>query len=245
MEATDGPRPATWFDALCCRNGGPGHPCPGVWRLRARVAAGRGLGAGSNRARLCFGSADAAMRRRLALQRNRELSVRILFPYLIVWTSRKVPALVVAPQIEGARMGLGQVCACRWLGGLDLVPAVFGGTGQEGSILEIRKGRKGDSDSRDILFAHPWVTGLSDRMVSHVEATALISIRARIPFNNFLRLPDGIGHMALGLGVLFGRLPRVAAWAEDGNVERDHASGLGRLSDLRPHRRRDALDGIL
>src|SRR5450631_4432447 len=34
-------------------------------------------------------------------------SVRVLFPYLIVWTLLKVPSLVVAPQIEGVWLGIG------------------------------------------------------------------------------------------------------------------------------------------
>src|ERR1700751_1517270 len=34
-------------------------------------------------------------------------SARLLFPYLIVWSLLKVPALVVAPQIEGVWLGFG------------------------------------------------------------------------------------------------------------------------------------------
>ena len=33
-------------------------------------------------------------------------AIRILFPYLILWALLKVPALVVAPQIEGAPVGM-------------------------------------------------------------------------------------------------------------------------------------------
>src|SRR5580698_4831121 len=36
-------------------------------------------------------------------------SVRILFPYLILWTLLKVPALVVAPNIEGVWLGIGEL----------------------------------------------------------------------------------------------------------------------------------------
>ena len=36
-------------------------------------------------------------------------SVRLLFPYLIVWTLLKVPALVVAPKIEGVWLGFGEL----------------------------------------------------------------------------------------------------------------------------------------
>src|SRR6202049_724301 len=36
-------------------------------------------------------------------------SIRILFPYLIVWFLLKVPALLVAPQIEAVWFGLGEL----------------------------------------------------------------------------------------------------------------------------------------
>jgi uncharacterized membrane protein len=37
------------------------------------------------------------------------LAIRILFPYLIVWALLKVPALVVAPQIEAVWLGFGEL----------------------------------------------------------------------------------------------------------------------------------------
>ncbi len=37
------------------------------------------------------------------------LSIRTLFPYLILWTLLKVPALFVAPQIEGVWLGIGEL----------------------------------------------------------------------------------------------------------------------------------------
>src|SRR6266567_8488650 len=36
-------------------------------------------------------------------------SARVLFPYLIVWLLLKVPALVVAPQIEAVWLGFGEI----------------------------------------------------------------------------------------------------------------------------------------
>src|SRR4051812_23336405 len=36
-------------------------------------------------------------------------SIRILFPYLIVWLLLKVPALCVAPQIEAVWLGFGEL----------------------------------------------------------------------------------------------------------------------------------------
>ena len=36
-------------------------------------------------------------------------AIRILFPYLILWALLKMPALVVAPQIEGVWLGFGEL----------------------------------------------------------------------------------------------------------------------------------------
>ena len=76
-------------------------------------------------------------------------SVRILFPYLILWTLLKVPALVVAPQIEGVWLGFGELVMLL-AGGWTLF-AVFAGL-PEGSMPEFAVGEKGIRIAR-ILFA--------------------------------------------------------------------------------------------
>src|SRR5882672_2581272 len=45
----------------------------------------------------------------LLLRATAAWSVRILFPYLIVWALLKVPALFVAPQIEAVWLGFGEI----------------------------------------------------------------------------------------------------------------------------------------
>src|SRR5215831_8914543 len=37
------------------------------------------------------------------------LAMRILFPYLVVWQMLKLPALVVAPKVEGVYLGFGEL----------------------------------------------------------------------------------------------------------------------------------------
>src|SRR5271163_227393 len=67
-------------------------------------------------------------------------SVRILFPYLIAWTLLKVPSLVVAPQIEGVWLGIGELVMLL-AGGWTLF-AVFAEL-PEGSFLSFTTGEKG------------------------------------------------------------------------------------------------------
>src|SRR5229473_3398362 len=68
------------------------------------------------------------------------LSTRILFPYLIVWSLLKVPALVVAPQMEAVWLGFGEL-AVLLAGGWTLF-AVLAGL-REGSILRFAAGENG------------------------------------------------------------------------------------------------------
>jgi uncharacterized membrane protein YphA (DoxX/SURF4 family) len=137
-------------------------------------------------------------------------SVRILFPYLIVWALLKVPALVVAPQIEGVWLGLGELLMLL-AGGWTLF-AVFAEL-PEGSILTFAVGERGIIIAR-ILFA-VWVIPVGLSHLFYVNATVSF-IPAWIPFKTFFAYLTGIGHMASGVGVLFSILPRVAAWAEAG-----------------------------
>jgi uncharacterized membrane protein len=137
-------------------------------------------------------------------------SVRIVFPYLIVWALLKVPALVVAPQIEGVWLGLGELVMLL-AGGWTLF-AVFAEL-PEGSVLKFASGEKGIRIAR-ILFAI-WVIPVGLSHVFYVKETATL-VPAWLPFKTFWAYLTGIGHMASGIGVLFSILPGVAAWAEAG-----------------------------
>jgi uncharacterized membrane protein len=137
-------------------------------------------------------------------------SIRILFPYLIVWTLLKVPALVVAPQIEGVWLGFGEL-AMLLAGGWTLF-AVFAEL-PEGSILAFATGERGIQIAR-ILFAI-WVIPVGLSHIFYVQQTADY-VPAWLPFRAFWAYVTGIGHMASGIGVLFSIFPRVAALAEAG-----------------------------
>jgi uncharacterized membrane protein YphA (DoxX/SURF4 family) len=137
-------------------------------------------------------------------------SIRILFPYLIVWVLLKVPALVVAWQIEGVWLGIGELFMLL-AGGWTLF-AVFAEL-PKGSILTFATSKKGILIAR-ILFAI-WVIPVGLSHLFYVKQTVEL-IPAWLPFKAFWAYLTGIGHMASGIGVLFSIVPRVAAWAEAG-----------------------------
>jgi uncharacterized membrane protein len=137
-------------------------------------------------------------------------SVRILFPYLILWALLKVPALVVTPQIEAVWLGFGEL-AVLLAGGWILFARLAGL--REGSPLGFLTGEKGIRIAR-ILFAVSLLpVGLSH--IVYVKETAEF-VPAWLPYRVGWAYLTGAGQMASGLGVLFSVFPRVAAWAEAG-----------------------------
>jgi uncharacterized membrane protein len=137
-------------------------------------------------------------------------SVRILFPYLIVWTLLKVPVLVAAPQIEGVWLGLGELVMLL-AGGWTLF-AVFAEL-PEGSILAFASGERGIRIAR-ILFAI-WVIPVGLSHFFYTKATVDL-VPAWLPFRTGWAYLTGAGHIASGIGLLFSIFPRAAAWAEAG-----------------------------
>ncbi len=137
-------------------------------------------------------------------------SVRILFPYLIVWALLKVPALVVAPQIEGVWLGFGELAVL--LSGGWILFARFSVL-SPGSVLEFAAGDNGVRIAK-YLFA-VWLIPIGLSHFLYVKETMDL-IPAWIPFRIFWAYLTGAGHIAAGLGVLFSVLPRVAAAAEAG-----------------------------
>ena len=146
----------------------------------------------------------------LLFRSTARLSIRILFPYLIVWLLLKVPALVVAPQMEAVWLGFGEL-AVLLAGGWTLF-AVLAGL-RERSILAFATGEKGIRIAR-ILFALSLIPiGLSHLV--YVKETANL-VPAWLPFRTGWAYLTGVGQIACGVGVLFSTFPRVAATVEAG-----------------------------
>jgi uncharacterized membrane protein len=148
----------------------------------------------------------------LLLRATASWSARILFPYLIVWLLLKVPALVVAPQIEAVWLGFGEI-AVLVAGGWVLFATLAGL--REGSQLTFATGESGIRLAR-ILFAVSLIPiGLSHLV--YVKETAEL-VPAWLPYRAGWAYLTGAGQIACGLGVLFSIFPRVAAMTEAGMI---------------------------
>lgn len=135
-------------------------------------------------------------------------SIRILFPYLILWLLLKVPAVVVAPQMEAVWLGIGEI-AMLLAGGWVL----FATLSRLGSRFGFATGERGIFLAR-ILFAVALIpVGLSHLV--YVKQTVEL-VPAWLPFRTGWAYLTGVGQMACGAGLLLWIYPRVAAIAEAG-----------------------------
>jgi uncharacterized membrane protein len=135
-------------------------------------------------------------------------SVRILFPYLIVWTLLKVPALVVAPKMEAV-----------WLGFGELAVLLAGGWTLFAVLAELPEsfatGERGVRFARILFAVAVFPIGLAH--IIYVKETAAL-VPAWLHFQTGWAYLTGVGQIACSLGVLFSILPRVAAAAEAGMI---------------------------
>ena len=139
-------------------------------------------------------------------------AARVQLPYLVLWALLKVPAIFVAPQIEGVWLGLGELTVLL-AGGWTLfcrlveVPPT--------SKLQFLAGEKGVRAAR-ILFGISLIPiGLSHLVYS--KATADF-VPAWLPFRLGWAYLTGVGQIACGVGVLFSILPWLAAICEAGMI---------------------------
>ena len=135
-------------------------------------------------------------------------AARVLFPYLILWALLKVPALVVAPQIEGVWLGFGEL-AMLLAGGWVLFARL--GEIRDDSWLRFASGDRGIRIAK-YLFA-VWVIPVGLSHFFYSKATIDL-IPPWIPGRLFFAYLTGAGHIASGLGVLFSVMPCVALLAE-------------------------------
>jgi len=148
----------------------------------------------------------------LSFRASRAWAVRILLPYLVVWASLKIPAVVVAPKMEAVYLGLGELTLLL-SGGWTLF-ANFADVAH-GSALEFLTGERGMKMAR-ILFAVSIIPiGLSHLVYADITAGY---VPHYLPYRLGWAYLTGAGQIASGLGVLFGVLPRIAAWAEAGQI---------------------------
>jgi uncharacterized membrane protein len=148
----------------------------------------------------------------LSFRPSQAWSVRILLVYLLLWALLKVPGVVVAPGIEATWLGLGELTLLL-SGGWTLF-ARLGNVANE-PPLGFLAGERGVRMAR-ILFAVSVVPiGLSH--IFYVKETAGF-VPHWLPYREGWAYLTGAGQIASGLGVLFNVLPRIAAWAEAGQI---------------------------
>lgn len=148
----------------------------------------------------------------LLIPASRLWSVRILFPYLIMWALLKLPDVVTKPGTEASWLGLGELTLLL-SGGWTLFARL--GRIPRALPLGFLAGERGVRMAR-ILFAVSIVPiGLSHLV--YVDATVGF-VPHWLPFRKGWAYLTGAGQIASGLGVFFNVLPRVAAWAEAGQI---------------------------
>jgi uncharacterized membrane protein len=135
-------------------------------------------------------------------------TVRVLLPYFIVWALLKVPALVVAPQIEGVWLGFGEL-AMLLAGGWMLFARLA--ELREDSPLAFAVGDRGVRIARYVFAI--WVIPVGLSHFFYVKETVHL-IPSWIPFPIAWAYITGAGHIACGVALFFSVLPRAAATAE-------------------------------
>jgi uncharacterized membrane protein len=148
----------------------------------------------------------------LLLRATAAWSIRILFPYLILWALLKVPALFVAPQMEAVWLGLGELTVL--LAGGWILFAEMGGL-REGSALAFLTDENGVRLARVLFAVSLLPIGLSHLV--YVKQTVEL-VPAWLPYRVGWAYLTGMGQIACGLGVLFSIFPRLAAGAEAGMI---------------------------
>lgn len=148
----------------------------------------------------------------LLFKTTASLTVRVLFPYLLLWACLKLPAIFVAPQIEGVWLGLGELTlllAGGWMLFCRLVEL------SPTSKFRFLAGESGMRAARIMFGLSAIPVGLSHLVYS--KATADF-VPAWLPFRIGWAYLTGVGQIAAGLGVLFSVLPWLAAAAEAGMI---------------------------
>jgi uncharacterized membrane protein len=140
--------------------------------------------------------------------RTAPASLRILLPYLFFWMVLRIPAVVMAPQVEGNWFGVGEVAvlaAGAWLLLAEL------GTAPTDSMARSLGSERGRRAAR-VMFALALLPfGLSHFV--YLKQTVMF-VPAWLPFPSGWAYLTGSGHIAAGLGILFSIVPRWAAGLE-------------------------------
>ena len=134
-------------------------------------------------------------------------ALRIILPYLVVWQMLEFPALVVAPKMEAVYLGFGEL-AVLLAGGWTLF-AQLGDV--DGTRFAWAGGERAVRMAR--YYCALWIIPIGLSHMLYLGPTMDL-IPSWLPGKILWAYLTGIGQIASGLGLLFGVLPRIAAWAE-------------------------------
>jgi len=144
----------------------------------------------------------------LLFRRTAPIAARVVLPFLIVWWSLKVPAVIKAPQIEGIWIGFGEIAML--LAGGCVFFAQLSGLHPSG-IWNWLTGRRGVRIAQVIFGLAGIPVGLGHIFYAQITAGLVPSW---MPFRLGLAYLTGFAQIACGLAVLFSMWPRVAALVE-------------------------------
>lgn len=158
------------------------------------------------------GALEVALGLGLLFRPTRKGAVRILFPFLIAWQLLKLPALFVAPGSEGVWLGYGEL-AVLLAGGWTLFARLA--DLPPGSLFSFATSERSVHIAR--YYFALWIIPIGLSHFVYLAATYDL-VPSWLPFRTGWAYLTGAGQIASGLGILFGVLPRVAAWAEAGQI---------------------------
>ena len=143
----------------------------------------------------------------LLFRRTTPWALRIVLPYLVIWQLLKLPALLAAPKMEAVYLGFGEI-AVLLAGGWTLFARLaemngtsFGWASGDGAVRAAR------------YYLAVWIIPIGISHMLYLQPSVDL-VPPWLPGKAFWAYITGIGQIASGLGLLFGVLPRVAAWAE-------------------------------
>jgi uncharacterized membrane protein YphA (DoxX/SURF4 family) len=136
------------------------------------------------------------------------IAARVTLAFLLVWLSLKVPALVVAPQMEFVWLGFGEI-GMLVAGGLVL----FAGLSrlEESAFFGRFTSRRGIRIAQVVFGLSVIPVGLSHLFYGQITASLIPSW---MPFRMGLAYVTGVGQVVCGMALLISFLPRLAAFVE-------------------------------
>jgi uncharacterized membrane protein YphA (DoxX/SURF4 family) len=145
----------------------------------------------------------------LLFERTTRVSIRVLLPFLLLWTLTRVPAVFAQPLREISWFAIGEVAV---LAAGALVIFMQSAGLRAGSALRVVVAQHGWLATRILLGPSLVTYGLSHFFEFRLRTISLVP--AWLPLRPEWAYLVGAGQVACGLGVLFGVYPRLAAATE-------------------------------